>query len=366
MTNLSIKNNNQKHTRDVRSIVKNTLYTLGILTVFFIISLLMDEWLNAHSSIPAVFTLAVFLISLVTGWYVYGIVASLISVLALNYAFTFPYFKFNFTIHENLVSAIIMLIITIVAGTLAAQLKQQEKVKIESAKEKMRANLLRAVSHDLRTPLTTIYGSGSAIAADYSNLNREQILQLANGIKEDSQWLMGMVENLLSVTRIDDGDVKIVKTPVVLEELIDAALVRFKKRYPEQAIEVDIPEEFISIPMDVVLIQQVIVNLLENAVQHAEGMTRLELKVFTIGDTAVFEISDDGCGVAKDKIANIFTGYFENKDTPIDSNKRNMGIGLSVCASIIKAHEGNIGVVNKKTGGSCFRFSLSLEESGNE
>ena len=365
MTNSSVKHN-KKHTRDAKSIIKNSIYTVGILAVFFIISLLMDGWFNAPSSIPAVFTLAVFLISLLTDWYVYGIVASLISVLALNYAFTFPYFKINFTIPENLISAIIMLIITIVAGTLAAQLKQQEKVRIESAREKMRANLLRAVSHDLRTPLTTIYGSGSAIADGVDNLSREQIKQLATGIKEDSQWLMGMVENLLSVTRIDGDGVKIVKTPVVLEELIDASLVRFRKRYPEQKIEVDIPDEFISIPMDVVLIQQVIVNLLENAVQHAEGMTMLELKVFTIGDNAVFEISDDGCGVAKDKLANIFTGYFEKKDTPVDSNKRNMGIGLSVCASIIKAHEGNISVVNKKTGGCCFRFSLNMEEGSHE
>ena len=268
--------------KSINNIMKNLMYSIGILIIFIVACLIVDEWLNIKSSIPALFTLAVFLISLVTDRYAYGIIASLISVLALNYAFTFPYFKFNFTIHENLVSTIIMLIVTIVAGTLATQVKQQEKVKVESAKEKMRANLLRAVSHDLRTPLTTIYGSGSAIADGIENLSKEQLLQLANGIKEDSQWLMGMVENLLSVTRMDGGDVNIVKKSVVLEELIDASLVRFRKRYPEQRIELDIPEEFVSIPMDVVLIQQVLVNLLENAVQHAEGMTKLELKVFTI------------------------------------------------------------------------------------
>ena len=361
MTNASVQNK-----RSAKNIIKNLIYTIGILVIFIVACLIVDEQFNIKSSIPALFTLAVFLISLITDWYVYGIIASLVSVLALNYAFTFPYFKFNFTIQENLVSAIIMLVVTIVAGTLAAQVKLQEKLKVESAKEKMRANLLRAVSHDLRTPLTTIYGSGSAIVDGIDNLNKEQLLQLANGIKEDSQWLMGMVENLLSVTRMDGGDVKIVKNPVVLEELIDASLVRFRKRYPEQKIELDIPDEFISIPMDVVLIQQVIVNLLENAVQHAEGMTKLELKVFTIGHTAVFEISDDGCGVAKDGIHNIFTGYFERKDTPVDSNKRNMGIGLSVCASIIKAHDGSISVVNNKTGGCSFRFSLEMEEGCHE
>ncbi len=366
MENLIMINTSVSNTRSKKNIVINLSYTFGILAIFFVISFLIDEWVNIKSSIPALFTLAVFLISLITDWYVYGIIASLVSVLALNYAFTFPYFKFNFTIHENFVSAVIMFIITIVAGTMAAQVKMQEKIKVESAKEKMRANLLRAISHDLRTPLTTIYGSGSAIVTGIDNLSKEQLLQLAGGIKEDSQWLMGMVENLLSVTRMDGGDVKIVKNPVVLEELIDASLVRFRKRYPEQRIELDIPDEFISIPMDVVLIQQVIVNLLENAVQHAEGMTKLEFKVFIIGNTAVFEISDDGCGVAKDRLSNIFTGYFERKDTPVDSKKRNMGIGLSVCASIIKAHDGNISVVNKKSGGCCFRFSLEMEDASHE
>ncbi len=212
--------------RSKKNIIKNTVYTIAILFIFFCICLLLDEVLNARSSIPALFALAVFLVSLATDWYVYGIVASIISVLALNYAFTFPYFEFNFTLRDNLISAVIMLITTFLASTLVAQLKQQERVKIESTKEKMQANLLRAVSHDLRTPLTTIYGSGSAIADGIECLNKEQILKLANGIKEDSQWLMGMVENLLSVTRIDNDDtngVKIVKNPVVLEELIDTA-----------------------------------------------------------------------------------------------------------------------------------------------
>ena len=301
-----------------------------------------------------------------TEGYVYGILASLISVLALNYAFTFPYFKFNFSIPGNLISAIIMLVITIISSALITKVKEQEKARVETEKEKMRANLLRAVSHDLRTPLTTIYGSSQAIVDGADNLTKQQICQLAGGIKEDSEWLMGMVENLLTVTRIDNNGMKLKKTPVVLWELVDSVLIRFRKRYPNQDIEVDIPEEFISIPMDAVLIEQVIVNLLENAVQHAKGMNWLELKVFVVGNNAIFEISDNGCGIPKEKMDNIFTGFFEKKDTPIDHQKHSMGIGLSVCASIIKAHEGSISVENRKAGGSCFRFSLSMEESKDE
>ena len=340
----------------------NIIFTLGILGIFFAISLIVENILNAYSLIPAVFTLAVFLISLFTDGFFYGIMASLLSVLALNFAFTFPYFKFNFSIPENMISAVIMLVITIMSSTLAIKVKQQEKIKAETVHEKMRANLLRAVSHDLRTPLTTIYGSSSAMIEQYDCLSKEQLLQLATGIREDSQWLIGMVENLLSVTKIDNDGVKIIMTPTVLEELIDAVLIRFKKRYPNQKINVDIPDDFISIPMDAVLIEQVIVNILENAVQHAVGMTELTLKVFVVGRNAIFEISDNGCGIEKDRLPDIFTGYFEKKDAPVDSQKSSMGIGLSVCASIIKAHNGSITAENRKGGGCCFRFTLNMEE----
>lgn len=349
-----------------RKVIVNIIFTVSTLIIFFLLCLGMANLLRVDTLIPAIFTLAVFLISMATDGYLYGIIASLLSVLILNFAFALPYFEFNFSIPENLISAVIMLVITVMTCALTAKIKQQEKVKAESDKEKMRANLLRAVSHDLRTPLTTIYGSSSAIIDKYDNLSKEQLLQLAEGINEDSQWLMGMVENLLSVTRIDNAGVKIIKTPTVLEELIDIVLIRFKKRYPGQKINVEIPEEFITIPMDAVLIEQVIVNILENAVKHAVGMTELNLTVYMKENKAVFEISDDGCGIEKDRLKTIFTGYYEKKNMPADNQKHNMGIGLSVCASIIKAHEGSISAENRPQGGCCFRFSLDLEEEVNE
>ena len=318
--------------KQIYTTVKNVLYTAGILVVFFIIGLILEKIFEADALVPAIFTLGVFIISLITDGFIYGIAASFLSVMALNFAFTFPYFKFNFSIRENILSAVIMLIITIISSTLITKVKQQEKMKAETAKEKMRANLLRAVSHDLRTPLTTIYGSSSAIINQYDSLSKEQLLELANGINEDAQWLVGMVENLLSVTKIDSDGVKLIKTPIVLEELIDTVLIRFKKRYPNQKINVDIPESFVSIPMDAVLIEQVMLNILENAIQHAVGMTEITIKVFLLGNEAIFEISDDGCGIPKDRLEGIFTGYFEKKEAPADNQKSSMGIGLSVCA----------------------------------
>ena len=122
-----------------------------------------------------------------------------------------------------------------------------------------------------------------------------------------------------------------------------------------------IPEEFVSIPMDAMLIGQVLTNLLENAVYHAKGMTRLQLQVKTDNGQAIFGVLDDGCGISQEQIKQLFTGYQERKQTPVDGNRNNMGIGLSVCAAIIKAHGGRIWAENKREGGAAFYFTLEME-----
>ena len=172
-----------------------------------------------------VFVLAVFLISIYTDGYVWGVVASLIGVLAVNFAFRSPYFAFNFTLPENLFSGMAMLVVSIMTSTLTTRIKKQEQLRMESETEKMRATLLRAVSHDLRTPLTSIYGACSTVIENYDSLEKEQKLKLLGEACSDAQWLNRMVENLLSVTRFDGGQVAVQKTPTVLDELIDTVLV---------------------------------------------------------------------------------------------------------------------------------------------
>lgn len=296
----------------------------------------------------------------------WGILASIASVLIDNFVFAFPYFAFDFISTENLIAALVLLSVAIITGTLTTQLKEQERIKAEAEKEKMRGNLLRAISHDLRTPLTTIYGSTSAIIENIGSIPREQQLTLLCQVCEDSESLIRMVENLLSVTRINDEYVRVRKTPTVLEELIDATLLKFSKNYPKQHVHVSIPDDFISIPMDALLIQQVLVNILGNAVIHAEGMTELSLTVYTQGDDAVFEIADNGRGIPKDRINDLFTGQLYGRESPTDSGRHGMGIGLSVCSTIIKAHGGEITAENQKGGGALFRFRLEMEKDNHE
>ena len=350
----------------IKTYIVNSLLALLILSASFGISVALQDVFDISEHITTLFVFAVFLISFITDGYLYGIISTFIAVLAINYAFTYPYFYIDFTIPANLISAIAMLILSILTSTFTTRLKRWQAVKSESEKERMRANLLRAVSHDLRTPLTTIYGASSSIVENYEKFNDTQKLQMINGIREDSEWLVRIVENLLSVTKFDGGNVKLIKTPTVLEELIDTVIIKFRKKYPGAKIEIDIPDELVLIPMDAILIEQVIFNILENTIHHAKNFTKINVRVFVIASKAIFEISDNGCGIAKEKLDRIFSGYDYGTNDLADGQKRNAGIGLSVCASIIKAHDGKITAENQKSGGALFRFSLDTEEFSND
>ena len=344
--------------------IKDCCLTLLIFAFAFCISTVLQNILDISEHITTLFAFAVFIVSLLTNGFFYGIVTTVASVIAINYAFTYPYFHMDFSVPASIFSAIVMLIISFLTSTLTTKLKTWQAIKAEGEKERMRANLLRAVSHDLRTPLTTIYGASSSIIENYEKLSDSQKRQMTVSIKEDSEWLIRMVENLLSITRIDSGKVKILKTPTVLEELVDSVILKFKKRYPAQSVELTLPEELVLIPMDAMLIEQVIINILENAVHHAKNFTKLSFRVFVIDKKAIFEIADDGCGIDCEKLDRIFLGYNDKFHDTSDTQKRNAGIGLSVCATIIKAHGGSITAENAKNGGAIFRFSLSIEEDG--
>ena len=343
--------------------LKDAIFTLATLLIVFFCNIIIQESYKTQKLTPMIFVLGVFLIALKTTGYFWGVTASLLSVLAVNYAFSFPYYAFDLLNPELLFSAIVMLIVAIITGALTTKIKMQEKIKADTEKERMRSNLLRAVSHDIRTPLTTIYGSSSTIIENFDVLSKEQQLKLLKQMNEDSKWLIRMVENLLLVTKMDSekDKVHITKLPIALDELIDTVLVKFQKRCPGQKVIVHIPDDFLIVPMDAMLMEQVLLNLLENAVYHAEGMTELILEVTVEESEAVFHVRDNGCGIDEDKLLKVFSGYLIEREEPVDGKRSNMGIGLSVCAAIVKAHESKLKVKNTYPGVE-FYFSLEMED----
>ncbi len=344
------------------SLVKNCLITSVVLGIAALFCLLLQQFVTTDIHVPLLFVLAVLFVSRFTDGYLYGIVASMLGVIGVNYVFTYPYFEINFTIAGYPLTFLVMLAVSVIVGTLTTQIKQQEEIRLEAEKEKMRGNLLRAVSHDIRTPLTSIVGSASGILDNRRVLSEEKILELVKDIRDEAQWLIRIVENLLSVTRINGENAGINTDDEIVEEIISSAVIKFRKRFPDANIDVDMPEEFLMVPMDGILIEQVLVNLLENSVLHGKTLSRIRIVVMKQESRLVFAVEDDGQGIKESILPVMFEGCLQSMEGEEYDSKRNMGIGLSVCMSIVKAHKGNMRAENISTGGARVSFWLPLEE----
>lgn len=343
-----------------KKLLRDAAVSLLALVAAFALGLFFQR-IGVEEHITTVFVFAVFLISLFTEGYAWGLVSALAATLATNYVFAYPYFAFDFINPVNLVSAVVLVTVSLLTSALTTKLKRHEAAKAEGERERMRANLLRAVSHDLRTPLTAIYTASSTLRDKAAVLTPAQQDAMLENIQQDSEWLTRMVENLLSVTRLDDGAVLLHKAPTIVDELVDSTVAKFRARHPRQAVTVELEDDVTVVAVDALLIQQVLLNLLENAVYHADGMTQLSLRVFTLSDRVIFEVADDGCGLAEEKLRRLLDGNGDS--APSAGEKRFAGIGLSVCASILKAHGSEICAENRKRGGALFRFALTKEES---
>lgn len=341
---------------------RNTAVCIGILAAATGLCFLLRLLDDSDVYVALIFELAVVLVSRFTSGYFYGLLASVVGVIGVNYIFTYPYFAFNFTISGYPLTFLVMLAVSIVVSALTTQIKQQEKLRAEAEKEKMRGNLLRAVSHDIRTPLTSIVGGVNAILDSGDRMTPETQTALLTDIRTEAQWLVGVVENLLSVTRIS-GASTIHKELEAGEELLSAASVKFRKRFPEITVSIRAPEELLMIPMDAILIEQVLINLMENAALHGGSTTRIELHLRREGDSALFEVADNGEGIAPDVLPLLFTGAVSSSADESADGKRNMGIGLSVCMTIVQAHGGTMAAQNRALGGALFQFTLPLEEN---
>lgn len=341
---------------------RDTAVTVGILAVATICCFFLHRGEQNDGHAPLVFVLAILLISRFTNSYFYGVVSSVIAVIGVNYVFTYPYFSLNFTLSGYPLTFVVMFSVSVVVSMLTTQIKQQEKIRMEIEKEQMRGNLLRAVSHDIRTPLTSIVGAVSAVIENRDKLSEEKTLTLLNDVKDEAQWLVRVVENLLLVTRIDSDSTKVTKEPEMVEEILGEAVAKFKKRFPGAPIKISMPEEVLFVPMDAMLIEQVLCNLLENAVLHGGVVSAIDLSVKQEGEFAIFSVEDNGVGIAKEVLPRILKeSIYKEKRETIDG-KRNMGIGLTVCTSIIYAHGGTMRAYNRKEGGAAFEFSLPLKE----
>ena len=352
----------------IRKIANNCIYTLLLLLAATALAFLIFFASSRNSAnIALIYILALLLISQHTASYGYGIFSALFSVVCINCFFTYPYFAVNFTLNGYPITFIFMLTIALLASAAIIRLKKQEQMIAErerqineAEKERIRANLLRAVSHDLRTPLTSIIGASASYMENPEAFSRQECLDMVSTINEDSHWLLNMVENLLTVTRIKDNDTdKVKKSPEVVEEVVSEAILRLKKRLPDIKIRVNMPNNFLMLSMDPTLIEQVLINLLENARVHSGSCEPIDLVITEYPKYISFTVRDYGKGISEKQLPYIFEGQQTMSETA-DGHK-GIGIGLSICKTIIRAHDGMITAANHSNGAE-FTFTLPKEK----
>ena len=239
--------------------------------------------------------------------------------------------------------------------------KQREEAATLAKNEQLRANLLRSISHDLRTPLTSIFGNSEMLLKDDEIISKDKKIQLYSDIHEDSLWLINLVENLLAATKIEDGTMTLNMKPELMEEVIDEALRHIKRKSINHFIKVNTSEDLIFAKMDAKLIIQVIINIVDNALKYTPDDCHININTQKYKDMVLVEISDDGNGLSDEDKEKIFDMFYTVNNKIVDS-KRSLGLGLSLCKSIILAHGGEINVKDNKPCGTTFSFTLPLEE----
>jgi two-component system sensor histidine kinase KdpD len=234
--------------------------------------------------------------------------------------------------------------------------KTAEDTRLTMETEQMRSSLLSAVSHDLRTPLSTITGADSTLRAHWEKLAVETRQDLLESISEEAERLSRLVGNLLDMTRFESGGVKLRRDLYPLEEIVGAALQRLEKKLEGRSVTTVLPEDLPPVYGDDVLLGQVVVNLVENALKYTPAGTALELAAETAGDDLVLEVRDRGPGLVPGEEQRVFEKFYRGASKGIGG----AGLGLAICRAIVQAHQGEIAAYNRPGGGAVFRIRLPL------
>ncbi len=236
-------------------------------------------------------------------------------------------------------------------------IRDKNEVALIAKNEELRANLLRSISHDLRTPLTTICGNSDILIHNSSNLTEDMKVNIYKDIYDDSIWLLNIIENLLYVTKIEDNNLKLKIEPQSVEEVIEEAVKHINRNKKNRKIHVDIKGDYLIADMDVRLIMQVIVNLLDNAIKYSDEQSDVYIEAYKDTDNVIIKVADNGYGIKDEDKDKVFQKFYTNSNT-ISDGKRSIGLGLYLCKVILKAHGGNITVTDNTPKGSVFIITL--------
>lgn len=326
------------------------------------------EFHMQETNIVLVYVLAVLFIAWRTNSFLWGITASFLGTTVFNFFFTQPVHTLFVYDSDYFLTFLCMIGAAVFSAALTLQTKKylaqvyQERKQVEQ--EQYRANLLRSISHDLRTPLMGIMGTSEMIM-DMSE-QQDPRRALAKDIYQDADWLHELVENILGLTRLQDGKVTVNQNIEPLEEILGTAVLHIEKSHPEYEINIQLPEEYIEIIGDGRLLSQVFINLLDNAVKHTPPKGEIKVAVRLKQENQVeILVLDPGEGIAEKDLPYIFDLFYTSAEKEADA-KHGIGLGLAVSKLIVEAHNGTITAENRKDRtGAAFRVCLPVYHGDN-
>ncbi len=237
---------------------------------------------------------------------------------------------------------------------------EQESIRLAMEREQQRNTLLRSIAHDLRSPLTALYGTSTLLADGYASLSESERHKLAANTSEETLWLINIVENILNMTRISEGQLVLNKGKEASDDLITNAVSHMKRFLKSRKFTMSLPDKVVLVPADGKLIVQVIVNLLENAIRHTPEDASISLAAYVKDGFLEIAVADTGKGIIEEMQSHIFD-RFVMLDSGVTDSKQGLGLGLAICKAIIQAHGGEIWIENNKPHGARFVFTLPLE-----
>ncbi len=318
-----------------------------------------------------VYIMGIILTGFFTNTFIYSTLQSIFSVVFYNLFFTTPRFTLGVSDLQYLITFFLMLIVGLFISALTYSYKKHMKkinelnlrnsaLRHEADIENARGTLLRSISHDLRTPLTSMK-TGADLLLNHPELEQRQKDEILKDISSKSEWTIRLVENLLTLTRIDSKKMTVKKKPEALEEVIPEAVRGVNGIIGGRKIHYDMPTGLVFVDMDATLITQVIINILTNAIQHTKDDGNIWIKVFDSGFSYAFWIENDGTPIADYAIDHVFEMYYTTNE-----RQGGIGVGLAICKMIVEAHGGEISCLNTKDGHVRFEFILPKEEKSNE
>ena len=243
----------------------------------------------------------------------------------------------------------------------ARNLREKEQAAVLARNEQLRADLLRSISHDLRTPLTSISGNADTLRTGYDRLDQGTRQRIFDDIYDDSVWLINLVENLLSISRMEGSQLNLRLTTELVSEVIEEALRHVDRRASEYRIRVEQSDDLLLARMDVRLITQVLINLVDNAVKYTPAGSCITISALRQADRVLIRVADDGPGIPDADKGRVFDLFYTGNN-PVADGRRSLGLGLALCRSAVRAHGGEIAVSDNEPRGSVFSFTLPCEE----